>query len=239
MNRELRRRGARRHVVRVGDDAGHHDDQRVVAAHGRDRLEDVAAQHRLSPGALHVHDRALAGDGDGLLERADPHLGVDRRGERSGQLDAFATEGAEAGQREVDGVGAGPEILDAVLAGAVADGSADFLDEGRTARFNGDAGENRARRVSDGTGDDGLCGGGGGKERETDPDCQGPDETTHLAPPRPGGRSTRVSGAKPTPLPGEDQPNERQESGSDQGWARWEESAASSEAGPKDPPYAA
>ena len=208
VNRELRRRGTGRHVVGVGDDARHHDDHRVVAAHRRDRLEDVVAQHRLAPGALHVDDRALAGDGDRLLERADAHLGVDRRGERSGQLDAFAPEGAEPGQREVDGVGSGPEILDAVLAGAVADRGADFLDEGRTARFNGDARENRARRVSDGAGDDGLCDGGGGKQRETDPDCQGPDETTHLAPPRPGGLTTRVSGAKPTPLTGEDQPKE-------------------------------
>ena len=81
VNRELRRRGTRRHVVRVGDDARHHEDQRVVAAYGRDRLEDVAAQYRLPPGALHVDDRAFARYRDGFLERTEPHLGIDRRGE--------------------------------------------------------------------------------------------------------------------------------------------------------------
>lgn len=38
---------------------------------------------------LHVDDRRFARDGDGLLERADPQVGVHGRGERTGQLDAL------------------------------------------------------------------------------------------------------------------------------------------------------
>ena len=66
------------------------------------------------------------------------------RRERAGQLDAFALDGAEAGQRERHGVGARPQIDDAVLAGAVGDGGADFLDQHRAGRFDGDAGQHGA-----------------------------------------------------------------------------------------------
>ena len=88
--------------------------------------------------------------------RADPQLGVDRRGERSGQLDAFAPDGAEAGERERHRVGAGPQLLDPVLAGAVGDHRADLLDQRRARRFDRHAGQHRARRVADDAGDRGL-----------------------------------------------------------------------------------
>ena len=97
-----------------------------MAPYARDdgkRRDHVAADRRLPPDALHVDDRRLAGDGDRFRERADPQIRVDRGGERAGQLDALALDGAEAGQREGDGVGAGPQIDDAVLAGAVGDGA--------------------------------------------------------------------------------------------------------------------
>ena len=38
--------------------------------------DDLAAHRRLPADALHVDDGRFAGDGDGLLERADAHLGV-------------------------------------------------------------------------------------------------------------------------------------------------------------------
>ena len=57
--------------------AGHEHEQRVVAAGGRDRVDDSLGQHRLTLRALHVDDRRLAGDRDGLRDRADAHVGVD------------------------------------------------------------------------------------------------------------------------------------------------------------------
>src|SRR5207253_2197011 len=96
---------------------------------------------RLAPHALNVDDRRLAGDRNGFRYTADFQLGVDRCGERAGQLDALALDGAEPRQHERDGVLAGSEIDDAVLAGAVSDGGADTLDERRARRFHGHAWE--------------------------------------------------------------------------------------------------
>ena len=63
---------------------------------------DLPVHHALARRALHVHDRRFTGDGDRLFERTDPHVGVHRRDERAGQLDAFALDGVEARQRERD-----------------------------------------------------------------------------------------------------------------------------------------
>ena len=62
---------------------------------------------------------------------ADLHVGVDRGDEVARQLDAFALDGVEAGQRERHRVGAGPQVDDAVLAAAVGDGGAHLLDQRR------------------------------------------------------------------------------------------------------------
>ena len=95
-------------------------------------------------------------------ERADLQVRVDRRGERAGQLDPFALDGAESGQRERDRVGAGPQVDDAVLAGAVGDGGTDFFDQRVARRFDGHARQHGAGRVLDDAGDGGLgeCRGG-------------------------------------------------------------------------------
>ena len=69
------------------------------------------------------------------------------------QLDAFALDGAEAGQRERHRVGAGPQIDDAVLAGVVADDRPDFLNQDRAGGFDRHAGQDAARRVLDDAGD--------------------------------------------------------------------------------------
>jgi hypothetical protein len=55
-----------------------------------DRGERVAIDHLLLTRVLHVHDRALAGDDDGLLQGAHAQVGVDGGGERAGEGDAFA-----------------------------------------------------------------------------------------------------------------------------------------------------
>ena len=66
-------------------------------------------------GRLRVDERALARHRDGLLQGADRHLAFERRGERRGQRDPVPDDGAEAGQREGDLVGAGLQRDDAVL----------------------------------------------------------------------------------------------------------------------------
>ena len=95
MNRELRRHRACGGIVDVGEDAWHHRHHRSVVALTGDRSDDVVVDRRLAPGALHVDDGGGAGDGDGLLQPAHAHVGVHRRGERPGQLDAFASATAE------------------------------------------------------------------------------------------------------------------------------------------------
>ena len=82
---------------------------------------------------------------------ADLHVGVDRRDERAGHLDAFALEGAESGQRERDCVGAWQQVDDLVLAGSVGDGRARLFNQRRAGRFHGHAGKHRARGVFDDT----------------------------------------------------------------------------------------
>ena len=42
-----------------------------MASAGRNRVEHLLADHALLRGALHVHDRRLAGHRDRFLERAD------------------------------------------------------------------------------------------------------------------------------------------------------------------------
>ena len=106
-----------------------------IALGGRQRLHELAVQRALPSRALHVDDRALAGHRDRLLERADAQVGVDRRVEVGGQLQPFALEGAEPGQREGHGVRAGPQVDDAVQAVAVGDGGADFFDQRRRWRL--------------------------------------------------------------------------------------------------------
>ena len=57
----------------------------------------LALQHVLPHRALHVDDGRLAGDGDRLLDAANPHVDVHRRGEAARrQLDPVAHHGGEA-----------------------------------------------------------------------------------------------------------------------------------------------
>ena len=77
-------------IGRRGGDAGDElsDRERILA--GRDRVEPLAAHHRLRYRSAHVDERRLARHRHRLLQRADRHLGVDRRGERGGQADLVA-----------------------------------------------------------------------------------------------------------------------------------------------------
>jgi hypothetical protein len=93
----------------------------------------------LTRDALHVDDRRLAGDGDGLFESANPHLRVDRRGEVADDLNAFTPERVEPGQRENDSVGAGRQAHDPVLTTPVRHDRTNFLDQRRARCFDGHA----------------------------------------------------------------------------------------------------
>ena len=119
-----------------------------------------------------------------FCERADFQIGVDRRDERAGQLDAFALHRAETGQRERDGIGAGPQIDDSILAGVVADDGANFFDERGAGGFHRDAGHHGARRVLDDPGDGPLGPERRGNENQmVTPPRRGPGATLRMWPP--------------------------------------------------------
>ena len=91
-------------------------ERRVAAGVGSAAMMSLL-DHRLPLGALHVDDRRLAGDGDRFLERADRISALTVAMNDPVSSMPFALDRAEAGQRERHGVGAGPQVLDPVLAG--------------------------------------------------------------------------------------------------------------------------
>ena len=143
--------------------AEHHAVQRRADAPdvspGRHGFEQLVAEHLLLDRALDVDDRRLAGDGDALFERANPHLDVDGGGEVGGELDALAAHGVEAGERESHHVHARPQIDDPVLPAPVSCRGSGLLDQGGAADFDQDAGHERTACIADRSGDDALCGG--------------------------------------------------------------------------------
>ena len=138
----------------------HQHEQGVVAARGRDGLDHLVGQHRLALGALQVHHRRLAGDRDGLFERADAQVGVHADRRRARQLHALTRDRAEPGQHEPHRVDARAQVLDAVLPGAVADGRPHLFNQRRAGRLDRHAGQHRARRVSNDAGNRRLGVGG-------------------------------------------------------------------------------
>ena len=115
----------------------------------RHRVDHAMIEHLLTRGALDVDDRRFAADGDRLRDRADTQIRVDGRGERAVQLNAVAPDRAEARQRERHRVGAGPQVDDLVLAGAVGDDRSRLLDQRGTGCFNGHARQHGAGRIAD------------------------------------------------------------------------------------------
>jgi hypothetical protein len=113
----------------------------VIRAGGRNRRHGVAVDHLLSPRALHVDDRALAGDRDRLLQCTDAQFHADRRRERARQLDSFAPDRRKSGELKRHGIDPGRQIDDAVLAVPIGDGASDLLDQYRTRGFDRDAGQ--------------------------------------------------------------------------------------------------
>ena len=77
----------------------------------------VGGEHGFAAHALHVHDGRLAGDGDGFLEAADAHAptGIVSMAEPPSTMPSRLTV-LKPGQRERQGVGAGSEVDEPVLA---------------------------------------------------------------------------------------------------------------------------
>ena len=138
----------------VGLDARDGRQQIPVPARRRQRREDFVAEHALHARAvLHVHHRRLTRDGDRFLHATDAHVGIERERHTGRHLDSLALDLGEAGQGVGDLVGSGCQILDAVLARAVADSGSDLLDQGRTCCLDRHAGQRRSGCVANHPGD--------------------------------------------------------------------------------------
>ena len=134
-------------------DAGNQERRDLRRASGRNRHEQFLIDDALLGGALDIDDGRFAGDGEGFRKRTDLQVGVDRRRERSGQLDAIALQRRETGEGKRDGVDAAAQLLDPVLTRAVGDGRARLLDQGRARGFNRDTRQDGAGGVAHDTGD--------------------------------------------------------------------------------------
>ncbi len=123
---------------------------------GGQRVEQFARQHVLRLRALDVHERRRPRDGDRLLNRADFHFRVHRRGEIRRQLDAGLLDRREAGERERHVIRTGPQVHDFVLPLRVGHDRSHALDQRRACRLDGHPGKHRACRVLYCTGDGAL-----------------------------------------------------------------------------------
>ena len=173
LHRRLRRAGAvRRHVgllhgLRSADvrlvqrDAGHELTHALDRAAGRNRVEGIAVEHLRLGRALDVHDRRRAGDGQRLFERADLELDVDGHREVGRQLEPLTLDRRETRQHEAQDVVPWPQVDEPVAAGFIGHHRSRFLDQRRTGRLHGDAGQYRTRGVLHNAGQDALCVGRG------------------------------------------------------------------------------
>ena len=165
-------------------DSGHPRNHRLDAGgvpRGRNGRQDVPVDRGLRLRALDVDGRRLAGDRDRFRQGADLQIGVDRRDERAGQLDAFAFHRTETGQRERHRIGARPKIDDSVLAGDVAGDRADSFDEDGAGGFHSNAGQHGARRVLDDAGDGCLSPCGRGNQNQCDGREEDAERRAHVA----------------------------------------------------------
>ncbi len=111
------------------DAVGDQLDQVVVRPRGGNRADHLVVEHHLPAHVLHIDDGRLPGDGDGLGELADAHVGVDGCGEGPFKGDALPLDRAESRQGERDRVLSRPKIDDAVLTVAVGRGAPHLFNE--------------------------------------------------------------------------------------------------------------
>ena len=153
-------------VGRVQRDAEHELAEALDGLGRRHRVQHIARQHLLLDVALHVDHRRRTRDGDRFLQRADAQLHVDRRREVRLQLDAFAGLGVESGKRKGQGVGAGTQIDDTVLAVLVGHRRLHLFDQHGAGGFDRHARHHCARGVFHRAGKRALCARQGGHQHE-------------------------------------------------------------------------
>ena len=119
-------------------------------------IERVAVERLDVRGALHVNGGRRARHRDGFRDSPDPHFGIHRCGELTGQIDVFALDGLKAGQREGDEVHARTQVDDSVLALAVGHRRSGSLDQHIAADLDGHTGQHGARRIFHDAGDGAL-----------------------------------------------------------------------------------
>ena len=119
-------------------------------------IERVAVERLDVRGALHVDGGRRARHRNGFRDRPDPHLGVHRCGELTGQVDVFALDRLKARQRESDEVHARAQVDDSVLTLAVGHRRSGSLDQHIAAGLNGHTRQHGARRIFDDAGDRAL-----------------------------------------------------------------------------------
>ena len=143
----LLRRGRQPHLRAIHLDARNQLRRRLQVAPGRDGVEHLAVEHLGLADRLHVDHRRLTGDGDRLFEGADRKHRVDDGREAGRQHLLLDQHGRESGQREGDVVGAGAQVDQQVAPRAVGESDPASLDQRRTRRLDGDAGQDAARVV--------------------------------------------------------------------------------------------
>ena len=176
------------HVLRRGRDAGNQHANLSGRFHaGRDGIQHVPRHDFLLHDVLHVDRRRLSRHGDGLGQRPDAHLDAHVCRKRRGQFDPFPLHRAEARKGERHRIHARPQVDDLVLTRAVGDGRANFLDQGRTRRFNGHAGDHGAAAVLHDAGNGAVA--LSRRHRRTDDDqaddqhASAQDQSVHYTPP--------------------------------------------------------
>ena len=131
-------------VGAVEDRGRNHPRQAGVVARTRQRVDRLGAQDGRARRGRDIHGRRLAGDGDGLFQRADAQIHVDHGPRGAAESNGLPLAGVEARQCERDGVGARPQVDHLVAAVVVGDGGADLLDQHRAGGFHRDARKHRA-----------------------------------------------------------------------------------------------
>jgi hypothetical protein len=139
VDREDREHRTGADVVDVGLQPGHGGEQIAVAADAGQRAHGLVVEDDLAPGALGVHHRRRASHGNGFLNAADAQFHVHRDDCRAADGQLIAANGGEAGQAEGHRIGARAQVFNPVAPVAVGDGGADFFDQRRAGRFDGDA----------------------------------------------------------------------------------------------------
>ena len=135
------------HVGDVQRDAGDQLPHPLNRAPRRNRVERLPVQNLGLRGALHVHDRRRSADRHRLFERADLQLGVHGHGEVGWQLQTFALDTGEPGEREGQGVHARTQVNQAVPAVFVGRSDAGFFDQHGARGLDRDAREHGSGRV--------------------------------------------------------------------------------------------